>query len=124
MRDELALDINRVMTMTDQVTYLKSELATAKADAKAALDAQVQAEKIAAFTASQLEADKAKTADLISRLSTSDTALAKLNDKYDSKVAECSKAKDDLAYTERQINKHQHEISEHINYYTNELTEV
>ena len=118
-RDSLALSQNRVMTLTDQVTDLKSELATTKADAKAALDAQVQAEKVAAVTAAQLEAEKAKTADLVSRLNAANDALAKLSDRYETKVAEYLKAKEDLTYCERHIVELNQEISEHIAAYKN-----
>ena len=114
MRDELALVKNRVMTLTDQVTDLKSELATTKADAKSAHYAQVKAEKAAAVSAAQLEAEKAKNSDLVSRLSTADTELTKLRDKYDSKIAECLKDKEDLAYCERHIGELNQEINEHI----------
>ncbi len=118
-REELALSKNRVMTLTDQVNDLKAELSSSKQEAKASADAAIAAEKMAAVTAAQLEAEKAKTADLVSRLNTTDAELARLRDKYEVKVTECAKAKDDLAYAERCIKELQQENSEHIAAYEN-----
>lgn len=123
-RDELALSRNKVLTLTDQVSDLKAELAASKQEAKAAHDAQVQAEKAAAVAAAQLEAEQSKNADLVIRLADEKAALSKLSDKYDSKVAECAKVKEDLAYTERHISELQHEISEHVTNYENAKREA
>lgn len=118
-RDELALTKNRVMTLTDQVTDLKAELATVKQEAKASADAAIAAEKMAAVATAQLEAEKAKTADLVSRLADEKTAIAKLGDRYELALTECAKAKEDLTYAERHIAELNQEISEHIAAYKN-----
>ena len=119
MRNELALSKNRIITLTEQNTDLKSDLADAESDLKSAYDSAVAAEKMAAVSAAQLESEQQKTADLVSRLADEKAALSKLSDKYEVKVAECAKAKDDLAYTERQIGELNQEISEHIAAYKN-----
>ena len=123
-REELALSKNRVMTLTDQVNDLKAELAASKQEAKTAHDAAIAAEKAAAVADAQLEAEKAKNSDLVIRLADEKAALAKLSDKYDSKVAECAKVKEDLAYTERHISELNQEISEHITNHTNARAEA
>ena len=114
-RDELALTKNRVLTLTEQVNDIKAELAAMKQEAKASADAAIAAEKAAAVAAAHLEAEQAKNSDLVSRLSASDAELVKLRDKYEAKVTECAKAKDDLAFTVKEIGELQHEISEHVN---------
>ncbi|EXJ09038.1 DNA-binding protein [Nitrincola nitratireducens] len=123
-RDELALNRNRVITLTEQVNDLKAELAASKQEAKAAHDAAVAAEKMAAVAAAQLEAEQSKNADLVSRLTNADAELAKLRDKYDSKVSECAKVKEDLAYTQKEINELHHEISEHVTNFENAKREA
>ena len=77
-RDELALSKNRVITLTDQVKDMKAELAAMKQEAKAAHDAAVAAEKMAAVAAAQLEAEQSKNADLVARLNTANDAIASL----------------------------------------------
>ena len=118
-RDELALSKNRTLTLTEQVKDLKAELAAMKQEAKASADAATAAEKMAAVAAAQLEAEKAKNADLVSRLTNADAALAKLSDRYETKVAEYLKAKEDLTYCERHVVELNQEISEHIAAYKN-----
>lgn len=86
MRDELALTKNRVITLSEQVDHLKSELTVAKTDLKSAHDAQVQAEKAAAVAAAQLASEQQKATDLISRLTAANEAIATLKADHKSEI--------------------------------------
>ena len=123
-RDELALNRNRVITLTDQITDLKSEITSLKNDLKTANATLIEVEKAGAVATAQLEAEKAKNSDLVSRLADEKAALAKLSDRYELALTECAKAKDDLAYAQKEINQLQHEISEHITNHTNSRAEA
>ena len=124
MRDELALTKNRVSTLTDQVTDLKSELSSSKQEAKLARDAQVQAEKAAAVSAAQLEAEKNKNADLLARLtSASDENLAlkrECKDEVDALKSELKSVRERLE-AERVVSSQVPKLEESVKLYLGEI---
>lgn len=124
MRDELALTKNRVLTLTDHVTDLKSELSSSKQEAKLARDAQVQAEKAAAVSAAQLEAEKNKNADLLARLtSASDENLAlkrECKDEVDALKSELKIVRERLE-AERVVSSQVPKLEESVKLYLGEI---